>query len=50
MQSQVNRKQNRLDRMSGRNVDEHTLLHSGCNLPDDGEPLIRNKGVGIVLD
>ena len=32
------------------NVNEYTLLHLGCNLPDDGEPLIRNEGVGIVLD
>ena len=32
------------------NVDECTLFHSGCTLPGDGEPLLRNKGVGIVLD
>ena len=26
------------------------MLHSGRTLPGDGEPLIRNEGVGIVLD
>ena len=31
-------------------ADGYTLLHSGCTLPGDGEPLIRNEGVGIVLD
>ena len=25
-------------------------IHSGRTLPGDGEPLLRNKGVGIVLD
>ena len=28
-------------------MNEYTLLHSGRNLPDDGEPLIRNKGVAL---
>ena len=32
------------------NVSEYTLLHLGHTLPDDGEPLIRNEGVDIVLD
>ena len=32
------------------NADEYTLLHSGRALPGDGEPLLRNEGVGIVLD
>ena len=32
------------------NVDGYTLLHSGRTLPGDGEPLIRNECVGIVLD
>ena len=32
------------------NVDRCTLLHSGCTFPGDGEPLLRNEGVGIVLD
>ena len=32
------------------NADGHTLLHSGRTLPGDGEPLLRNKGLGIVLD
>ena len=32
------------------NVDGCTLLHSGRTLPGDGEPFIRNEGVGIVLD
>ena len=32
------------------NADGYTLLHSGRTLPRDGEPLLRNKGVGIVLD
>ena len=32
------------------NVNEYTLLHSGHTLPDDGEPLIRNEGVDIMLD
>ena len=32
------------------NVNEYTLLHLGRTLPDDGEPLIRNEGVDIVLD
>ena len=26
------------------------MLHSGCTLRGDGEPLLRNEGVGIVLD
>ena len=26
------------------------MLHSGCTLPGDGKPLLRNEGVGIVLD
>ena len=30
--------------------DGYTLLHSGRTLPGDGEPLLRNEGVGIVLD
>ena len=29
---------------------ECTLLHSGRTLPGDGEPLLRNEGVGIVPD
>ena len=32
------------------NVDGYTLLHSGHTLPGDGEPLLKNEGVGIVLD
>ena len=32
------------------NADGYTLLHSGRTLPGDGESLLRNKGVGIVLD
>jgi len=32
------------------NADGYTLLQSGCTLPGDGEPLIRNECVGIVLD
>ena len=32
------------------NADGYTLLHSGRTLPGDGEPLLRNEGVGIVLD
>ena len=32
------------------NVNEYTFLHLGHTLPDDGEPLIRNEGVDIVLD
>lgn len=31
-------------------MDEYTLLHSGCTLLGDGEPLLRNEGVDIVLD
>ena len=30
--------------------DGYTLLHSGHTLPGDGKPLLRNEGVGIVLD
>ena len=26
------------------------ILHSGCSLPDDDSPMMRNEGVGIVLD
>ena len=32
------------------NADGYTLLHSGRTLPGDGQPLLRNEGVGIVLD
>ena len=32
------------------NADGYTLLHSGRTLPGDGEPLLRNEGVGIMLD
>ena len=32
------------------NSDGYTLLHSGRQLPEDGEPLVRNEGVGILLD
>ena len=32
------------------NVDQFTLLHLGRTLPGNGEPLLRNEGVGIVLD
>ena len=28
--------------------DGHTFLHSGCPLPKDGEPAVRNKGGGIL--
>ena len=31
-------------------MDGYTLLHSWCTLPGNGEPLLRNEGVGIVLD
>ena len=31
-------------------MDGYTSLHSGCTLPGDGEPLLRNEGVDIVLD
>ena len=31
-------------------VNGYTLLHSGCPLPDEGEPQVRNEGVGILLD
>ena len=37
----------------GRDVwqaDKHTFLHSGRRLPKDGEPAVRNEGVGILLD
>ena len=26
------------------------MLHSGCPLPDDDSPMVRNEGVGIALD
>ena len=32
------------------NAGGYTLLHLGCTLPGDDEPLLRNEGVGIVLD
>lgn len=32
------------------NSDGYTLLHSGRQLPEDGEPIMRNEGVGILLD
>ena len=32
------------------NADGFTLLHLGRTLPGNGEPLLRNEGVGIVLD
>jgi len=31
-------------------ADGYTLFHSGRTLPGDGETLLRNEGVGIVLD
>ena len=31
-------------------VDGYTLLHSGHTLPDEGDPQVRNEGVGILLD
>ena len=31
-------------------ADRHTFLHSGRPLPKDGEPAVRNEGVGILLD
>lgn len=31
-------------------VDGYALLHSRCTLPDESEPQVRNKGVGILLD
>jgi len=31
-------------------ADGYTLLHSGHTLLGDGEPLLKNTGVGIVLD
>ena len=31
-------------------ADGHTFLHSGRPLPKDGEPAVRNEGVGILLD
>ena len=31
-------------------ADGHTSLHSGRPLPKDGEPAVRNEGVGILLD
>ena len=37
----------------GRNVwqaNGHTFLHSGCPLPKDGEPAVRNEGGGSLLD
>ena len=37
---------NGLGTMSG----GYTLIHSGCTLPGDGEPLLRNESVGIMLD
>ena len=30
--------------------EQHTLLHSGRPLPQDGQHTARNEGVGIVLD
>ena len=32
------------------NGGDYTLLHSGRPLPDEGEPQVRNEGVGILLD
>ena len=31
-------------------ADGHTFLHSCHPLPKDGEPAVRNEGVGILLD
>ena len=31
-------------------VDGYTLLHSGRTLPNETDPQVRNKGVGILLD
>ena len=31
-------------------ADGHAFLHSGRPLPKDGEPAVRNEGVGILLD
>ena len=33
-----------------RNADGCTLLHSGLTLPGDGEPPLRNEGLGIMVD
>ena len=49
-QSLVFRKPNSLESQDVWNLDGYTLLHSECTLSDDGEPLIRNEGVGIMLD
>ena len=32
------------------NADGYTLLHSGCPLPEESDPQVRNEGVGILLD
>ena len=31
-------------------VDGYLILHSGCDVPGEGEKVERNEGVGIVLD
>ena len=31
-------------------ADGYTLLHSGRTLPGEGDPQVRNEGVGILLD
>ena len=31
-------------------ADGYTLLHSGRSLPEEGDPQVRNEGVGILLD
>ena len=31
-------------------VEGYMILHSGRPLPDDDSPMVRNEGVGIVLD
>ena len=31
-------------------ADGYTLLHSGCTLPDEGDPQVRSEGMGILLD
>ena len=32
------------------NANSYTLLHSGHLLPNEGEPQMRNEGVGVLLD
>ena len=31
-------------------VEGYMILYSGCPLPDDDSPMVRDEGVGIVLD